>query len=87
MKLKLQLWKILRKHGRTLAKEVLEEVALEERVQHDVSGCRDCYLDLHNGHISYCLLSMYNPFHPSHVCLVGLPCSCDEYLADCDSSV
>ena len=38
MKLKLQLRKFLKKHGRTLASEVLEEVALEERVQHACWG-------------------------------------------------
>ena len=68
-------------------KEVLEEVAKEERVHHDVLGCEDCYVDPHNGHISYCLLSVYNPFHPSHICLAGSPCSCDQYLVDYDSSV
>ena len=82
MKLKLQLRKILKKHGRMLVQEVLEEVALEERVFHDVLGCKDCYLDPHNGHISYCPLSVYNPFHPSHVCVGGISCSCDRYLAD-----
>ena len=82
MKLKLQLWKILKKHGRTLAWEVLEEVAMEERVQHDVLGCSDCFVDPHNSHVSYCPLSVYNPYHISHICLAGVPCSCDKYLAD-----
>ena len=62
--------------------EVLEEVACEERVQHDVLGCPDCYEDPHNGHMTYCLLSVYNSFHPSHMCLAGAPCSCNRYLAD-----
>ena len=86
MKLKLQLHKILKKHGRTLAKEVLEEVAKEERSFHEVFGCLDCFVDPHSGHVSYCPLSVYNPFHPSHMCLGGVPCSCDSYLADYESS-
>ena len=86
MKLKLQLRKILKKDGRMLAKEVLEEVALEERSFHDVFGCSDCFVDPHSGHVSYCPLSVYNPSHPSHMCLGGVPCSCDSYLADHESS-
>ena len=82
MKLKVQMRKLLRKNGRTLVKEMMEEVAREERVFHDVFGCLDCYIDPHNGHVSYCPLSVYNPFHPSHICLIGVPCSCDLYLAD-----
>ena len=65
-------------------KEMMEEVAREERMFHDVFGCRDCYIDPHSGHVSYCPLSVYNPFHPSHICLGGVPCTCDSYLADCD---
>ena len=49
---------------------MMEEVAKEEQVMHDVFGCADCYIDPHNSHVSYCLLSVYNPFHPSHICLV-----------------
>ena len=86
MKLKLQLHKILKKHRRTLAKEVLEKVAMEERLFHDVFGCSECFVDPHSGHVSYCPLSVYNPFHPSHMCLGGVPCSCDNYLADHESS-
>ena len=82
MKLQLQLWKILKKHGRMLAQEVLEEVVVEEQTHHDMLGCLDCYVDPHNSHISYCPLSVYNPFHPSHMCLAGVPCSCDRYLVD-----
>ena len=82
MALKLKMRKLLKKHGRTLLKEVLREVAHEEKVQHDVLGCSDCYVDPHNGHMSYCPLSVYNPFHPSHMCLIGVPCPCDRYLAD-----
>ena len=82
MKLKIQMRKLLKKHGRTLLKEVLKEVAQEEKVQHDVLGCSDCYIDPHNGHMSYCPLSVYNPFHPSHMCLIGVQCPCDRYLAD-----
>ena len=62
--------------------EVLEEVALEERIQHNVLGCSDCYVDPHNSHMTYCPLSVYNPFHPSHMCLAGAPCSCYRYLVD-----
>ena len=65
--------------------EVLEEVALEEGKFHDVLGCTDCYIDPHNRHMTYCPLSVYNPLHPSHMCLMGAPCSCDRYLADSDS--
>ena len=36
MKLKVQMRKLLKKNGRTLVKEMLEEVAKEERVFHDV---------------------------------------------------
>ena len=82
MKLKLQMRKLLKKHGRMLVKEVLEEVAVEERIFHDVLGCGDCYIDPHSRHILYCPLSMYNPFHPSHMCLGGVLCSCDSYLAN-----
>ena len=52
MKLKLQMQKLLKKHGRMLVKEVLEEVAVEERIFHDVLGCGDCYIDPHSRHIS-----------------------------------
>ena len=62
-------------------KEVLKEVSYKERVQHDVLGCSDCYVDPH-GHMTYCPLSVYNPFHPSHMCLAGAPCACNRYLAD-----
>ena len=86
MKLKVQMRKLLKKNGRTLVKEMMEEVAREERVMHDVFGCADCFVDPHNEHVSYCLLSVYNPLHPSHLCLGGVPCSYDLYLADCDSS-
>ena len=86
MKLKVQMRKLLKKNGMTLVREMMEEVAREEQVFHDVFGCPDCYVDPHNGHVSYCPLSVYNPFHPSHICLGGVPCSCDMYLADCDSS-
>ena len=82
MALKLKMRKLLKKHGRTLLKEVLREVAHEEKIQHDVLGCSDCYVDPHNGHMSYCPLSVYNPLHPSHMCLIGVPCPCDRYLAD-----
>ena len=46
-------------------KEVLEEVAREEWVMHDVFGCADCFVDPHNGHIPYCLLSVYVQPFPS----------------------
>ena len=85
MKLKIQMRKLLKKNRRTLVKEMMEEVAREERIFHDVFRCPDCYVDPHNGHVSYCPLSVYNPFHSSHICLGGVPCSCDMYLADCDS--
>ena len=78
MELKLQMRKMLRKHGSTSALVVLEEVAFEERVHHDMLGCRNCYIDPHNGHIVYCPLSVYNLTHPSHICLMGVLCSCDE---------
>ena len=73
--------KLLKKHGRMLA---LEEVVNEERVSqmHDVFGCRDCFLDPHSGHVTYCPKSMYNLYHPSHKCLVGVPCSCQLDLYD-----
>ena len=63
-------------------KEILKEVSYEERVQHDLLGCSDCYVNPHNGHMLYCFLSVYNPFHPSHMSLAGAPCACDHYLAD-----
>ena len=72
MKLKVQMRKLLKKNGRTLVREMLEKVAREERVFHDVFGCPDCYVDPHSGHVSYCLLSVDNPFHPSHICLGGV---------------
>ena len=80
----LKMRKLLKKHGRMLVKEVLKEVLYKEKVQHDVLGCSDCYVDPHNGHMSYCPLSVYNPFHPSHMRLAGAPCSCDRYLEDCE---
>ena len=86
MKLKVQMRKVLKKHGRMLVRDMMEGVAREERVMHDVFGCTECFVDPHNGHISYCPLNVYNPFHPSHLCLGGVPCSCDSYSADCDSS-
>ena len=85
MKLKVQMRKLLKKNGRTLVREVLEEVAREEWVMHDMFGRADCFVDPHNGHVSYCPLSVYNPFHSSHICLGGVPCLCDSYLADHDS--
>ena len=82
MALKLKMRKMVKKHGMTLVKVVPKEVSHEEKVQHDVLGCSDCYVDPHNGHMTYCPLSVYNPFHPSHMCLAGAPCSFDRYLAD-----
>ena len=61
MKLKTQMRKLLKKNGRTLVREMMEEVAREERVMHDVFGCTDCYIDPHSGHVLYCPLSVYNP--------------------------
>ena len=58
MKLKVQMRKLLKKNGRTLVRDMMEEVAREEQVMHDVFGCADCYVDPHNGHVSYCLLSV-----------------------------
>ena len=46
MKLKVQMRKMLKKNGRTLVREMMEEVAQEERVMHDVFGCADCFVDL-----------------------------------------
>ena len=87
MKLKLQMRKMVQKHGRTAALEVLEEVAQEERVtqMHDVLGCGDCFFDPHSGHLTYCLKSVYNLYHPSHVCQMGVPCDCQVAWADVDS--
>ena len=87
MKLKLQMRKFVQKHGRTVALEVLEEVAQEERVNqmHDVLGCVDRLFDPHSGHVTYCLKSVYNPYHPSHVCQMGVPCDCWAAWADVDS--
>ena len=84
MKLKFQMRKLLQKHGRIVVMEVLEEVAMEERVNqmHGIFGCRDCFLDPHNGHMTYCPKSMYNPFHPSHICQMGVPCNCQVAWAD-----
>ena len=63
---------------------ILEEVVLEERVNHlhDVLGCRDCFVGLHSGHMTYCPQSVYNSFHPSHVCQMGVPCACRSSWAD-----
>ena len=81
MKLKLQMRKPLQKHGRTVA---MEEVAMEERrtQMHDVFGSKDCFLDPHSSHVTYCLKSVYNLYHPSHVCQMGVPCDCQVTLAD-----
>ena len=86
MKLKVQMRKLLKKNERTLVREMMEEVVREERLMHDIFGCADCYIDPHSGHVSYCPLSVYNPLHPSHLCLGGVPCPCDLYLVDNDSS-
>ena len=84
MKLMLQLRKILKKHGRMLVMEVLEEVANEERVSqmHDVLGCRDCFPNPHSGHMTYCPKSVYNLFNPSHICQMGVPCDSQVAWAD-----
>ena len=55
MKLKIQMRKLLKKNGRMLVREMMEEVAREEQVMHDVFGCVDCFVDPHNGHVSYCV--------------------------------
>ena len=57
MKLKVQMRKLLKKNGRMLVRDMMEEVAREEWVMRDVFGCADCFVDPHNGHVSYCPLS------------------------------
>ena len=86
MKLKLQMRKLVQRHGRTAALEVLE-VAQEERVNqmHDVLGCADCFFDPISGHVTYCLKRVYNLYHPSHVCQMGVPCDCRVAWVDVDS--
>ena len=68
MALKLRVRKMVKKHGRTLVKEIMREVSYKEKVQHDVLGCSECYVEPHNSHMTYSPLSMYNPFHPSYMC-------------------
>ena len=87
MKLKLQMRKLVQKHGRTATLEVLEEVAQEERATqlHDILGCSDCFVDPYLGHVTYCPQSVYNPYHPSHICQMGIPCDCRVVWADLDS--
>ena len=60
--------------------EVLEEVAMEERVtqMHDVFGCRECFVDPYSSHVTYCLKSVHNPYHPSHI----FPCDFQVAWAD-----
>ena len=52
---------------------------------HDILGCTDCFFDPHSSHVTYCLKSVYNPYHPSHVCQIGVPCDCQAVWADIDS--
>ena len=87
MKLKLQMRKLVQRHGRTAALEVLEEVAQEERVNqmHDVLCCASCFFDPISGHVTYCLKSVYNPYHPSHDYQMGVPCDCRAAWVDVDS--
>lgn len=69
-----------------MALTMLEEVAQEEAAtqMHDVLGCRECFFDPHSGHVTYCLKSVYNPYHPSHVCQMGVPCDCQEGWVNSD---
>ena len=59
---------MVKKHGRTLVKEIMREVSYKEKVQHDVLGFSECYVEPHNGHMTYSPLSVYNPFHSSYMC-------------------
>ena len=58
-----------------LVREMMEEVS---RVMHDMFGCADCFVDPHNGHVSYHPLSVYNPFHPSHISSGKTPLSIER---------
>lgn len=70
MKLKLEIAKLQEKYGGSMVSDVVDEISGEMRGGrfHDVLGCRDCWIDPHNGDICYCPQSIYNPHHFAHHC-------------------
>ena len=67
-----------------LEREISLQEALDlgkEEIEHDVMGCRDCWV---HGDIVYCEKSKFHPNHPHHHCPPWQNCYClaPEYSSD-----
>ena len=76
-------WKLEREIGLQEALECFQRAVDlgREELEHDVMGCRDCWV---HGDIVYCEKSKYHPNHPHHRCPPWQNCYClaPEYSLD-----
>ena len=76
-------WKLEREIGLQEALECFQKpVDLgKEELEHDVMGCRDCWVQ---GDVVYCEKSKFHPNHPHHHCPPWQNCCClaPEYSSD-----
>ena len=76
-------WKLEREIGLQEALECFQRAVDlgREEMEHDVMGCRDCWV---HGDIVYCKKSKFHPNHPHHRCPPWQNCYClvPEYSSD-----
>ena len=81
--LMLLFWKLEREIGLQEALKCFKKVVDlgREELEHDVMGCRDCWV---HGDIVYCEKSKYHPNHPHNCCPPWQNCYClaPEYSSD-----
>jgi hypothetical protein len=76
MWLKLEVASLQEKYGFDLVREGLDSVRRDmfDGLEHDVLGCRDCWVDPVSRDYTYCPQSVYNPFHFAHCCPIDQDC-------------
>ena len=76
-------WKLEREIGLQEALECFQRAvdSRKEEMEHDVMGCRDCWVQ---GDVVYCKKSKFHPNHPHHCCPPWQNCYClaPEYSSD-----
>ena len=76
-------WKLEREIGLQEALECFQKAVDlgKEELEHDVMGCRDCWVQ---GDVVYCEKSKFHPNHPHHRCPPWQNCYClaPEYSSD-----
>ena len=76
-------WKLEREIGLQEALKCFQKVvdSGKEELEHDVMGCRDCWVQ---GDVVYCEKSKFHPNHPHHRCPPWQNCYClaPEYSLD-----